>query len=245
MEMLSQGNVAKLYCLNWLDQYAAAKPDAVLLDMGCGEALNFVKLLQKYPKLRYIGIEPSQEECERARRNTAGLNATIINGYAYDMLGHSVQEPVDVVISFSVFEHVYRRLEYLQAAQACMKPDGYFLINYDAGHFVQPASLRERVKNILGPVIAKLGNEGYYQAFVREQDFLTWVKQAGLKIFEARSFNTRLKGIYKLIPQEQRAEYMQHWYDFELWLSSLNLPYDDRRANTWFTRNYILTRADM
>ena len=77
MELLTEGNAAKLYCLNWLDRYAASKPDATILDLGCGKALNFVKLLQKYPGLRYVGIEPSPAAYELARKNTAGLNATI------------------------------------------------------------------------------------------------------------------------------------------------------------------------
>ena len=243
MELLTEGNAAKLYCLNWIDRYAASKPDATILDLGCGKALNFVKLLQKYPDLRYVGIEPSPAACELARRNTAGLNATIINGYAYDVFGKYLEEQFDIIVSFSVFEHVYHRLEYLRAAKACLKPEGYFLINYDAGHFIQPASFREWAKNKVGPILARLGQERYYQSFVHDQSFRAMLPQVGFNIREVRGFNTRLKGVYKLIPPENRVEYMSRWFDFEMWLSDLNLPYDDTRADTWFTRNYILTHA--
>ena len=242
MDLLTEGNAAKLYCLNWIERYVADKPSVSILDLGCGRALNFVKLLQKYPQVRYVGIEPSPLDCEKARQNTTGLNATIINGYAYDVYGQLVKEQFDLVVSFSVFEHVYKRLAYLQAAKDCLKPDGYFIINYDAGHFVQPVNLKERAKNLVGPLVARLGQERYYQSFVPEADFQGMIAQLDLKVIEARSFNTRLKGVYKLIPPEQRDAYMQKWLDLEEWLNDLNLPYDDAKAHTWFTRNFILQR---
>lgn len=245
MDLLTEGNAAKLYCLNWIDQYVAQKENTPIsiLDLGCGRALNFVKLLQKNPTIRYVGIEPSPVDCEAARKNMAGLNANIINGYGYDIYGKLVQEQFDLIVSFSVFEHVFQRQEYLRAAKPCLKPDGYFLINYDAGHFVQPVGLRERLKNLVGPTMAKLGRERYFQAFVPEADFQRMSTQAGFKIVEARSFNTHLKGIYKHIPPEARAEFMQKWLDFEEWLNALNMPYNDQKARTWFTRNFILAHA--
>lgn len=240
MDLLTEGNAAKLYCLNWIENYVRGKTSVTILDLGCGRALNFVKLLQKYPQVRYVGIEPSPLDCEKARQNMAGLNATITNGYAYDVYGKLVEEQFDLVVSFSVFEHVYRRLAYLRAAKDCLKPDGFFIINYDAGHFVQPVNLKERAKNVIGPIMARLGQERYYQAFVPEADFQRMVAQLDLKVIEARSFNTRLKGIYKLIPTDQRPEYMQKWLEFEDWLNNLHVPYQDEQAHTWFTRNFIL-----
>jgi SAM-dependent methyltransferase len=240
---LTEGNAAKLYCLNWIEQYVAQKGAVSILDLGCGTAGNFIKLLQKYPDVHYTGIEPSPVSCDAARRNLSGLNATIINSYAYNVYGRLVRQQADLIVSFSVFEHVYRRLDYLRTAKTCLKPDGFFLINYDAGHFVQPVNLQEHAKNFIGPLMARLGQERYYQAFVREADFVSMAGQVNLKIIEARSFNTRLKGIYKLVPPDQQADYMQKWLDFEEWLNSLNVPYDDKLASSWFTRNFILTHA--
>lgn len=243
MELLTEGNTAKLYCLNWIDRRAVTKPDLTILDLGCGQARNFVKLLQTHPQMRYVGIEPSPTDCEAARRNLAGLNATIHNGYAYDVFGKLVQEPFDLVVSFSVMEHVYRRVAYLQSVKNCLKPDGYALINYDAGHFVGQLNLRERLKNIIGPLLARFGQERYYQSFVREADFQAMVKQVGLKVAEARSFNTHLKGVYKHVPADRRTDFMRRWLELETWLNDLKIPYDDSKAQTWFTRNFVLTHG--
>lgn len=243
MELLTEGNAAKLYCLNWIEAHAREREALTILDLGCGQARNFVRLLVRYPQVRYVGIEPSPGDCAAARRNLEGLNATVINGYAYAVYGTLVQEQFDLVVSFSVLEHVYQRAAYLRAAAQCLKADGHFLINYDAGHFVDPVNLRERLKNLAGPLLARLGQERYFQAFVREADFLAMVSAAGLRVQEARSFNTMLKGVYKHVPQAGQAEFMQRWLELEQWLNEQDIRYDDSKARTWFTRNFILRRA--
>ncbi len=244
MNLLTEGNSAKLYCLNWIEQYVVSqKRDISILDLGCGSALNFVKLLQRHKNVQYTGIEPSPAACETARQNMAGLNATIVNGAAYNIYGQTVHEQFDLVVSFSVFEHVYRRPDYLRSAKTCLKPDGYFLINYDAGHFVHPGNLKERTKNLIGPILARLGRERYYQSFVSEADFQSMVSQLNFKVTEALSFNTQLKGVYKVIPSEHRDDFMEKWLDFEQWLNSLNMPYTDDQARHWLTRNFILRHS--
>lgn len=240
---LTTGNAAKLYCLHWIEQrIQASSHPLTILDLGCGTAQNFVQLLQRYPTVRYVGIEPKAPVCEIARRTLAKHNATIHNAYAYHLHGRLIHETFDVVVSFSVFEHVYRRPLYLASARDCLKPGGHLLINYDAGHFVRPGSLKERAKNVLGPWLARLGIERYYQQFVKEADFHRMAAAAGLEIVEARSFNTGIKGIHKLVPSEHTAEHMARWLEYELWLNGLGIPYRDSHARLWTTRNFILRR---
>lgn len=240
--ILTTGNAAKLYCLNWLEQHIQARSEPLsILDLGCGQAKNFTPLLRRYPETYYIGIEPSPSECAIARRELTGLKAEILQGYAYNVY-ERLGRQFDVVISFSVLEHVYRRAEYLKSAKACLAPDGHFLINYDSGHFMVGGP-RDRAKNLIGPIMARLGQERYYQALVKEADFQAMLKQVGLRVADSKVFNTRLKGLYKLIPPAQRDAYMQHWLDFELFVNGLGLAYDDSQAGTFFTRNFILTHA--
>ncbi|MBL8155985.1 MAG: methyltransferase [Anaerolineae bacterium] len=242
-DLLTEGNAAKLYCLDWIAHHAESNPALTILDLGSGRSLNFVRLLQRFPQVHYVGVEPAPAACEAARRSLAGLNATIHNAYAYDLYGQLLHEQFDIVVSFSVFEHVYRRLAYLQTARSLLKPDGFLLINYDSGHFRNPANLRERAKNLLGPLLARLGAERYYQSFVPEAAFQDMLHQVGLRVIEARSFNTHLKGVYKHIPEPDRPEYMRRWLEIELWLSERRITYDDSKANIWFTRNFILQPA--
>ncbi|MBX3064377.1 MAG: class I SAM-dependent methyltransferase [Anaerolineae bacterium] len=241
--LLTVGNSAKLYCLNWIENYIRSGSRAItILDLGSGTANNFLALLQKYPQTRYVGIEPSPAACKQAEQNLRGLNGTVINALAYDVYP-IVKQKFDVVVSFSALEHVYQRKAFLQSAKECLATEGYFLINYDAGHFVD-GGFRDRVKNIVGPLLARFGRERYYQAFVKEQEFEQIVGSLDLRIVEAKSFNTRLKGLYKSIPEALRNDYMQHWLDFELWLNQQELPYNDKQAGNFFTRNFILTHSN-
>lgn len=240
-ELLGIGNSAKLYCLNWLDRYLNEQQGRAvsILDLGCGTAGGFIRLLKRHPQARYVGVEPLKESCLQAQKNLQGLNGSIINEYAYHLYD-KLKEKFDIVISWSALEHVYRRYEFLRSAADCLKDDGYFLINYDSGHFFL-AGTRDRVKNVIGPILARFGFERYYQSFVREQDFLALVDRLGLKVVDVKFFNTQLKGVYKVIPDGDRPEYMRRWYDFELWMNELPIKYDDLYARTFFTRNFILT----
>jgi SAM-dependent methyltransferase len=166
------------------------------------------------------------------------LNGTIYHTNAY-AVHQQLQEEFDLVVSFSVLEHVYQRANYLRSAKECLKPNGYFLINYDAGHFVLGTG-RDRLKNLIGPICARFGVEKYYQAFVREQEFQGIVQSLGMKIIDGKFFNTGLKGVFKVIPASAQNEYMEKWLDFELWLNSIDIPYDDSKARTFVTRNFIL-----
>ena len=239
MPVLTVGNSAKLYCLNWIDAYARQHGGAIsILDLGCGTARNFLPLLREYPAIRYVGVEPSAEACQAAKRNLEGLAGTIVNANGY-AVQEKLHEQFDLVVSFSVLEHVYRRESYVRSAKESLKSRGCFLINYDAGHFVL-GTRRDRVKNVVGPILARFGIEQYYQSFVREAEFQRIVQSLGLKIIDDKFFNSGLKGVYKLIPDAKQAAYMERWLEFELWLNQSGIAYDDAKARSFVTRNFIL-----
>lgn len=110
------------------------------------------------------------------------------------------------------------------------------------GHFVHPGGLKERAKNIIGPLLAHFGIEQYYQRFVKETDFHQMVSRAGLSIAEAKSFNTMMKGIHKLVPEAHQDEHLQRWLEYELWLNEIGTPYRDENAKYWVTRNFTLRK---
>ena len=184
-------------------------------------------------------MEPSKASCLKARQNLSGLRAGVINCRGYQVQ-EKLGEKFDIVVSFSVLEHVYRRLEYLRSAKECLKEDGYFLINYDSGHFTDGG---EKLITAIGKALVKLGVERYYQSFVREGDFRRMLAKTGLKILEEKFFNTGLKDIYKAIPESGREDYMKRWLEFELRLNELGIEYDDSRAGFFRTRNFILARG--
>jgi hypothetical protein len=50
MELLTTGNAAKLYCLNWIEAYIKQQGAALhILDLGSGTSFNFTNLLPALP----------------------------------------------------------------------------------------------------------------------------------------------------------------------------------------------------
>ena len=233
--LLAFGNTAKLYCLQLIDQAAAAADGEFrIVDLGCGSGSNFVELLRRRPNVVYVGVEPSRVAAEEARRLLPG--AEIVNALAYEVR----VEPAHAVVSFSVLEHIVQRARYLEAARANLRPDGRVYLNYDSGHFVADADLSERAKALASQLLARLGSESRYRARVRENEFRPLAAAAGLRIVEDLVFNTDLKRLYPLVPAGRAEEFMERWLAFELELNALEIEYRDELAAIFRTRNFVL-----
>jgi 2-polyprenyl-3-methyl-5-hydroxy-6-metoxy-1,4-benzoquinol methylase len=237
-ELLTYGNTAKLYCLDRIDELAAASEALRIVDLGCGRAANFAELLRRRPHVSYVGVDADPNACASARATLAGLRAEILQDDAATVrVG-----PADVVVSFSVLEHVHKRAAYLESVGANLAREGRVFLNYDAGHFVS-SSPRERAKSAAGRLLARLGRPHLYQTFVREAEFRSLAAAAGLEIVEAKSFNTGLKEAYTSVPQTSRTRFMAIWLDAELRLNELGIEYDDDLARVFRTRNFVLAAA--
>jgi len=233
--LLAVGNTAKLYSLQLIDRAAEeAGGEFRIVDLGCGTGSNFVELLRRRPNVFYVGVEPSQEAAAEARRVLP--DAEIIEAPAYEVR----VEPAHAVVSFSVMEHVVQRARYLEAARANLRSDGRVYVNYDSGHFVADVDLRERAKALASRVLARVGSESRYRALVREEEFRSLATGAGLRVVEDRVFNTDLKRLYPLVPEERRDEFMERWLAYELELNDLGIQYRDELASIFRTRNFVL-----
>lgn len=232
---LTVGNTAKLYSLELIDRAAAGtKGEFRIVDLGCGTGSNFVELLKRRQNVRYVGVEPARTAAEEARRTLP--DAEIINAPAYDVR----VEPAHAVVSFSVLEHVVQRSRYLNAARQNLRGDGRLYLNYDSGHFVADADLTERAKALAARVLARLGSESRYRAVVRDEEFRSLVDASGLRILEDKVFNTDVKRLFRLVPEDRRDTFMERWLAFELELNELGLVYADELATLFRTRNVVL-----
>jgi SAM-dependent methyltransferase len=249
---LPTGNSAKRYCVQQLTRRVGDGAPFVLLDMGCGTARNFIEFLQDHPHVRYVGVDPHAPSIETARKLLAGVNAEIHHAPAERF---TLPGGADGIVSFSVFEHVpsANRGSYLQAMQRNLRPRGVAYVNYDSGHFTTETTTRAHqtairalrqglaqfFRNLL---VDRFGMNVYYQKFVSEAEFLQGCAAAGLRIEQARSFNTGLKTIYRYVREDAREEFMQRWLDLELWIDEHARPFDDSQAAHFTTRGYVLTR---
>ena len=239
MALLAVGNTAKLYCLRLIDRAAeAADGEFRIVDLGCGTGSNFVELLRRRPNVAYVGVEPSHEAAAEARRLLP--SAEIVAAPAYDVR----IEPAHAVVSFSVLEHVVQRARYLEAARTNVRRDGRVYLNYDSGHFVADADLRERAKALASQALARVGSESRYRARVREAEFCSLAAAAGLRVADEKAFNTDLKRLYPLVPEPRREQFMERWLAYELELNELGIDYRDELASIFRTRNFVLEPVD-
>jgi hypothetical protein len=186
--------------------------------------------------VRYVGVEPSRAAADAARRTLP--DAEIINAPAYDVRF----EPAHAVVSFSVLEHVVQRSRYMRAVRDNLREDGRAYLNYDSGHFVADADVTERAKALVSQLLARFGSESRYRARVRDDEFRALVEGAGLRIVDDKVFNTDVKRLHSLVPEEGRERFMQSWLAFELELNAVGLVYGDELAGLFRTRNVVLSR---
>ena len=77
----TQISSSKRYCIDKIEQFVNERPGEVkILDLGCGEALNFVSLLRRHPQVAYIGVDPQglgQIHPRSASRRSRGLHELV------------------------------------------------------------------------------------------------------------------------------------------------------------------------
>lgn len=234
MPLYWTGNAAKARIV---DEILTQFPKATILDYGCGNAGDWPAILKDHPGLRLIGYEPFAPSREAAKRKLAGLNAELIGDIETAALG------VDLMVSFSVFEHVYDREAYLRHAWRHLKPGGLFYLNYDDGHFRNTvdldgfrnfkSSFKTWVLNRLGPRLAEMGRLRYYQSRVDSNTLEEMVGSAGFKILEVHYENCQdLKTLARYIGKDRAEDYCRFWIEVEKKLNEFKRTIPRDRGDT-------------
>jgi SAM-dependent methyltransferase len=146
-----------------------------IVDLGSGRSKNVVPLLEKFPNLTYIGVEPRKEDADAARELLKRFpNARVYNQLAYDPLPN--EAPFDVCMSLSVLEHVKYLELFLKNSINLTASGGHIVHRYDLGHALHPSSLKERVQVFLGNRFPALLSEYKFVQYL-DPDVVTDVMQ--------------------------------------------------------------------
>lgn len=140
---------AKWYLLQRLLEYADEhKGQVSILELGAGRAYVIKKVLEQFPNLRYVGIEPDPISAKYAQGQLAGFeNAKIVHSLAYNQNQPiAEQDKFDLVMSLSVLEHVKDLKSFFAFGSAHTKPDGAHIHVYDLGHALYPSNLKEKLQ---------------------------------------------------------------------------------------------------
>jgi SAM-dependent methyltransferase len=236
------GNAAKMRIIKRLVSDGQPK---VIFDYGAGRGAGWAETLRLFPQLELIAYEPDPDSAQAFA--AAVPSAKLLVG---DAKGVSVS--ADVIVSFSVFEHVADRAAYLSHAYRALKPGGSFFLNYDDGHFRQPGLTFDNVRNRLAPVLPAIGLTRYYQATVAQADADSMVKDAGFEIVADRYENLEgMKRLARTVPLAARADFASLWLDLEARLdgqfrTETSESFHGDRTNLWrelASRTLELTRS--
>jgi SAM-dependent methyltransferase len=195
-----------------------------VFDHGCGNGGDWPQVLRDHARVRLVAWDPDDRRANEARQRLAGLRAEVVTRADVEAPGASFD--ADVVVSFSVFEHVVDRRAYLDRARQHLAADGRCYLNYDDGHFraeidvLDARSWRRAVgvgaRTMLAPVAARAGRDGAYQAPVRRSDVNALVVAAGFVV--ERDFYSNLeafKTLAKTIPPHLEDSFTAFWADVE------------------------------
>ncbi|MFM2381852.1 MAG: Methyltransferase domain [Candidatus Parcubacteria bacterium] len=170
-----------------------------VLELGCGTAKYVPAMIEKYPNLTYVGVEPIDASFARAQKNLNNvLRTQVVHQLGYDTIESVDVASFDLVISFSVLEHVKHLDRFLTLGAKYLKQGGYMVHRYDLGHALYPTTLKEMFHVWVGNT---------FPSVLPERTFVRYVPQTEV----ADHFKTLLhvepyKYTYHQMPNQKRLE---------------------------------------
>ena len=176
-----------------------------ILDMGSGLSLNFLPLLEKYPNLEYVGLEPSPRAVAQAKENLRRFpKARVFCTTGYEPLE---EEGFDLVISLSVLEHVKNLKSFLETSVSMARPGARIVHRWDLGHALYPSSLKERLQVFLGNNFPFILPENKFVRYLGEGEVIRIIEELGASV-EKTTYHQMvgLKKFIDLANQENESE---------------------------------------
>lgn len=174
-----------------------------VLDLGCGTAFYAPTLLQQFPNIEYVGVEPIQSSHKEALKNIHRIEkAKVHYQLGYDSIPEENKASFDVVFSLSVLEHIKQLDRFLALGTKYAKSGALIVHRYDLGHALHTHSLKEAIHVWMGNNIP---------AVLPERQFVRYLGVEEVKkIYEMQGV-TPLKTTYHQMPDHKAFEkYFKH-----------------------------------
>ncbi len=220
-----------------------------VLDFGAGDGGDWAKVVRDHPQIELTCFEPNPESNKKLSNLLQGTSARVIN---FEQLRAHEPQHFDRIISFSVFEHVLDRKDYLHTAHRLLAPHGIFYLNYDDGHFrnrldvgvprTWKTAVGTYVTNHLSSFKMKhgLSDKAMFYERVAEKDVNQLIEKLGFETKETWYENLEaFKLLAKSIKDSQaKVEFMDFWLEVEKTLNTrfarpLPSPHLGDSSNLW------------
>ena len=111
-------------------------PEGTMLDLGCGEGRHIFGLMEKFPDLKCIGLDPHIESLEKAFEGLKFLESisnsktNFLSGSAYSL--PFSDDSFDLVVCSEVLEHLHDYKDAIKEINRVLKPGEQFLASVPA-----------------------------------------------------------------------------------------------------------------
>ena len=111
-------------------------PEGTMLDLGCGEGRHIFGLMEKFPDLKCIGLDPHIESLDKAfeglkfLESISNTKTNFLSGSAYSL--PFSDDSFDLVICSEVLEHLHDYKDAIKEINRVLKPGGQFLASVPA-----------------------------------------------------------------------------------------------------------------
>jgi ubiquinone/menaquinone biosynthesis C-methylase UbiE len=174
--LIRQGRVLEPYIQRHVDFSGCAS----VLEVGCGVGAQLHVLMQRFPQVRFTGIDRSEVQLAHARQFLAedimAGRVELLEASAYQL--PFPDDSFDGACIYFVLEHLAEPLPVLREVRRVLKPGGVFYCTevFNSGLYARPR---------------KAGLEAYWQAFNQLQSALGGDPDVGIKLpalFEKADF---------------------------------------------------------
>ena len=111
-------------------------PEGIMLDLGCGEGRHIFGVMEKFPDLKCIGLDPHIESLDKAfeglkfLESISNTKTSFLSGSAYSL--PFCDDSFDLVVCSEVLEHLYDYKDAIKEINRVLKPGGQFLASVPA-----------------------------------------------------------------------------------------------------------------
>lgn len=153
-----------------------------IMDLGCGTASYVPVLIEKFPNIEYVGVEPIESSYKVAEKNLAGItNAKLHFQLGYDSIPDEAESSFDLVFSLSALEHIKQLERFIALSAKYVRTGGVLVHRYDLGHALHPHSFKERFHVWLGNTVPSILPERQFVRYVPEPEVRSLYEKCGVE----------------------------------------------------------------